>query len=70
MLSCKEVTTLCSQEMERPLHWREKILLRLHVMMCSGCTNFRQHMKTLRQTMHMYASGQAVKSDPEPDVKD
>lgn len=38
MLSCKEVTELCSAEMERPLAAGEVLSLRLHLMMCSGCT--------------------------------
>jgi len=70
MLNCKEVTTLCSQEMERPLRWREQVSLRVHLMMCSGCTNFRKQMKSLRKTMHMYAAGQAVTHDPVQDAQD
>lgn len=57
MLNCKEVTELCSQEMERPLRLGEKTSLSMHLMMCSGCTNFRRQMKTLRQVMRAYAEG-------------
>ena len=60
MLNCKEVTEVCSQEMERPLVLREKVSLRAHLMMCSGCTNFRRQMKTLRQVMQAYAGGEAA----------
>ena len=49
MLSCKEVTEVCSQEMERPLRVGEKLSLRTHLMMCTGCTNYRQQMKALRR---------------------
>ena len=64
MLSCKEVTEICSQEMERPLVLRERVSLQAHLMMCSGCTNFRKQMKTLRQVMQAYADGQAIPSNP------
>lgn len=63
MLNCKEVTELCSQKMERSLRLREQVSLGTHLMMCSGCTNFRKQMKTLRQVMQAYAEGKAVTAD-------
>lgn len=63
MLNCRQVTELCSREMEQPLGLREKLALRTHLMMCAGCTNFRQQMDVLRQAMKAYAEGQAVTSD-------
>ena len=60
MLNCKEVTEMCSQEMERPLVLSEKASLHAHMMMCSGCTNFRKQMKTMRQVMQAYADGRAA----------
>jgi hypothetical protein len=59
VLSCKEVTEVCSAEMERPLKWGEQVSLRTHLMMCSGCSHFRKQMKTLRQAMQAYADGVA-----------
>lgn len=59
MLSCKEVTELCSAELERPLGTGELLSLRVHLMMCSGCTNFRKQMKLLRQTTQAYSAGNA-----------
>lgn len=63
MLNCQEVTELCSEEMERPLRLREQLSLAAHLLMCSGCTNYRKQMKTLRQVMQAYAAGQAVASE-------
>ena len=60
MLSCKEVTALCSAEMDRPLKPAERVWLRAHLMMCSGCTNFRRQMKTLRSAMRAYSAGEAT----------
>lgn len=65
MLKCKEVTEMCSRELETPLALGEKISLRMHLMMCSGCTNFRQQMGLLRQVSKAYADGRAVTSDPQ-----
>lgn len=64
MLSCKEVTEVCSAEMERPLKLGEQWALRTHLMMCSGCTNYRKQMKTLRHVMQTYADGKAIADDP------
>ncbi|MDP1647502.1 MAG: hypothetical protein Q8M01_04785 [Rubrivivax sp.] len=70
MLSCKEVTAVCSAEMERPLKLGEKVSLRTHLMMCAGCTNYRQQMRALRQVMRAYAEGKAVTAEPGSGVAD
>ena len=58
MLNCKDVTYLCSEEMERKLTLRERMALKMHLMMCSGCSNFRGQMGFLRQAMQRFAAGQ------------
>ena len=65
MLNCKEVTQLCSQEMERPLRLGERFSLGAHLMMCTGCTNFRRQMKALRLVAQSYAAGGAAMPPPE-----
>jgi predicted anti-sigma-YlaC factor YlaD len=64
MLNCKEVTELCSQEMERELGLGERFSLRTHLTMCSGCSNFRRQMSALRQIARAYADGRAVTAPP------
>lgn len=59
MLNCQEVTRICSEELERPLRLGERTALQLHLMMCSGCTNYRQQMQSLRLVMRAYADGRA-----------
>lgn len=60
MLNCREVTELCSRELEQPLGLRERLALRLHLAMCKGCANFRGQMGVLRQAMQRYAHGEAI----------
>jgi len=48
MLSCKESAQLISQGMDRSLSLRERIGLRLHLLMCYGCRNTRQQLKFIR----------------------
>ena len=48
MMSCKEATALMSQEKDRRLRLAERIGLRLHLLVCAGCANYRRHMDVLR----------------------
>jgi hypothetical protein len=57
MMNCKQATELMSQQMERPLTFRERMSLRFHTMMCSGCSNFDDHMHDLRHITRVYAKG-------------
>ena len=51
MLSCKDVSHLVSQGLDRRLGWWERARLRLHLAICDGCTNFKKHVDFLRQAM-------------------
>jgi predicted anti-sigma-YlaC factor YlaD len=48
MMNCKEATRLMSEDLDRPLDWRERVALRFHLMMCSGCRNFKVQIGFLR----------------------
>lgn len=61
MLSCKEATRLMSQELDRPLGLSERIGLRLHVLICTGCSNFRRQMGAMRAFCRHY--GERLKRD-------
>lgn len=65
MLKCIEVTQLCSQEMERPLLLAERLRLGTHLMMCTGCSNFRRQMRALRQLARAYAEGRTEGEAPD-----
>ena len=65
MLNCKEVTEMCSEELDRKLLLAERVSLRLHLMMCSGCNNFRKQMQTMRIAMQQYSNGAAVSTSDE-----
>jgi hypothetical protein len=57
MLNCKEVVEVCSAELDRSLKLSEQLKLRTHLVMCTGCTQSRKQLKTLRQVMQAYAHG-------------
>ena len=59
MLSCRDITRVCSDELDRPLKFGERFALHTHLMLCGGCANYRRQLKTLREVMHAYAEGGA-----------
>jgi hypothetical protein len=65
MLNCKEVTQLCSQELDRKLSLLERMSLRTHLMMCTGCSNFRKQMSSIHTVSRLYTEGKAI-STAEP----
>ena len=57
MLSCKQATELMSQEQDRPLSLAERIGLKLHVLICAGCNNYRRQMRVLRAAFRRFSDG-------------
>ncbi len=55
MLNCHEVTHLVSRSLDRRLSWRERIAVRMHVLICAGCANFVRQMKFLRTAVQRLA---------------
>jgi len=51
MMTCKEVSHLVSQGLDRKLGFAERVALRLHLAICDGCTNFNKQMAFLRRAM-------------------
>lgn len=57
MLNCHDATLLISQSQERPLVLSERLGLKVHVAMCSGCRNFEKQMPALRAAARLFAKG-------------
>ena len=51
LLSCKEVSQLVSQSLDRRLGLVERVQLRLHLAICDGCSNFKKQMVFLRKAL-------------------
>ena len=49
MLRCKEATHLLSEAQDRSLSLSERLQLKMHLAMCTGCRNFKGQMAFLRQ---------------------
>jgi predicted anti-sigma-YlaC factor YlaD len=51
ILSCKEAARLVSQRLDRELGFGERVMLRVHLTICDGCTNFNDQVAFLRKAM-------------------
>jgi hypothetical protein len=51
VLSCKEVTRLVSQGLDRELTFGERTALRVHFVICRGCRNVNRQLAFLRRAM-------------------
>lgn len=54
MRSCREVSELVSKSLDVHLSLRERLAVRLHLMMCKHCSNFKKQMLFLRQAGGRY----------------
>ena len=66
MLNCKEMTEVCSAELDRPLRLGEQISMHTHLMMCTGCTQYRRQLGLLRHVAQKYAEGGAPSTNDVP----
>ncbi|MGE0113591.1 MAG: zf-HC2 domain-containing protein [Steroidobacteraceae bacterium] len=57
MLNCHDATKLMSEALDRQLTIGERMPLKLHVMMCSGCRNFGKQMTMMRDAARTFAKG-------------
>ena len=49
LLTCKEATQLMSNDMDRRTTLHERNRIRLHLITCSGCRNYRRDLQVLRR---------------------
>ena len=61
MLSCKQASQFISVSLDRPLSLRERIVLRLHLIICKYCKRFSQQLQTMRVAMTTLA--QSIEND-------
>jgi len=54
MLSCKEVSHLVSESLDRKLPMWQRIQVRLHLLMCRFCSRFRKQVLFLKDAARSY----------------
>src|SRR5437763_16427277 len=63
--TCKQMVTLMSESMERPLSVRERTVLRLHLWICAWCAWYLEQMHVLRTALRARGAQGADKSAAE-----
>jgi len=48
MFSCKDVSQLISESMDRTLPFYQRVLMRLHLLMCKYCARCKEHFEAIR----------------------
>jgi hypothetical protein len=46
---CRHISPLLSDALDRPLTWREKLRVRLHLYTCGACLNYVSNLKFMRR---------------------
>ncbi len=59
MLNCKQATHLMSEAQDRALPLGERLPLRLHLLMCTGCRNYGKQLDFLRAVTDELKTGKA-----------
>ena len=45
---CRDITRLLSQELDHPLPWHKRLLIRLHLTVCVWCARYGEQLRSLR----------------------
>lgn len=56
MLNCKQASELMSQAMDTKLPLGKKMSLKMHVLMCCGCSNFMNQISFLRKAARHFGT--------------
>lgn len=54
MFSCYKATQLMSLAQDRPLLFKERASLKMHLVMCSFCRQFNKNTRTLSEAMREF----------------
>lgn len=63
MMNCQQATRLLSEAKDRPLQVKEKMALRMHLMICTGCRNFDKQVSFIREATRAFAKGKDAPPD-------
>lgn len=55
IITCKELSVLASQRQERTLTLRERLALRIHLVVCEGCRHAAKQLEFIRRAIKQLA---------------
>lgn len=65
-MTCKEITKLVSESLDRPLPIRQRLAIRLHVLLCKLCDRYRQHLFIIRDAVRRHPDRLEGHESPSP----
>ena len=66
--SCREVTALVLGGQDRPLGWRERLAVALHMRICAACPAFTRQVALMRKAMPRWRAYVETPQPPPPGV--
>ena len=60
MLSCKDVTRLLSESMDRSLPFGKRIGVRFHLLICKFCARYKRQLVLIRQTARLLVATEDI----------
>lgn len=66
-MNCRQATALMSQAQDRDLSLEERLSLRVHWVMCTGCRQYRVQLDVLRTAARRMARGERPADGGPPD---
>jgi len=64
MLSCKDVTRLISESMDRSLPLGKRIGVRLHLLICKFCARYERQLILIRETIRRFSASVEAPGEP------
>ncbi len=69
LYSCKQVARLLSQRLDEPLGAFDNLRLRLHLSMCSNCSNVDEQLRQVNAlAAGLFTAGLTAPDDTDPDA--
>ena len=66
MSSCKEVSRLISESLERKLPIQKRITIRIHLLYCEFCSAYKKQMLLLREATNRLGNNEAIPGSASP----
>jgi anti-sigma factor ChrR (cupin superfamily) len=66
MRSCREITALVSQGLDKKLSFGERLAVGMHIMLCSRCRNFQHQARFIRKAARRYAANLQSQAGKKP----
>jgi hypothetical protein len=51
MITCRHASRLLSNRLDRPLSWFERLILRVHLLLCASCRRFGRAIEWLHHIL-------------------